>query len=75
MDGIKLKFEKEAVEAIADRAIELDTGARGLRTIIENAMMDLMYTAPEQKDIEAVTITADVIKNKAAPVITRKEAA
>ena len=75
MDGIKLKFEKEAVEAIADRAIELDTGARGLRTIIENAMMDLMYTAPEQKDIEAVTITADVIKNKDAPVITRKEAA
>ena len=75
MDGIRLNFEKSAVEAIADRAIELDTGARGLRTIIENAMMDLMYTAPEQKDIDSVTITADVIKDKAAPVITRKKAA
>ena len=75
MDGIRLNFEKSAVEAIADRAIELDTGARGLRTIIENAMMDLMYTAPEQKDIDSVTITADVIKGKAAPVITRKKAA
>ena len=75
MDGIKLDFEREAVEAIADKAIELDTGARGLRTIIENAMMDLMYAAPDQKDIEKVTITADVIKNKAKPVITRKCAA
>lgn len=75
MDGIKLVFEKEAVEAIADKAIELDTGARGLRTIIENAMMDLMYTAPDQKDIDQVTITADVIKNKADPVISRNKAA
>ncbi len=75
MDGIKLVFEKEAVEAIADKAIELDTGARGLRTIIENAMMDLMYSAPDQKDIERVTVTADVIKNKAQPLIIRKKAA
>ncbi len=75
MDGIKLVFEREAVEAVADRAIELDTGARGLRTIIENAMMDLMYSAPDQKDIEQVTVTADVIKNKAAPVIKRRQAA
>ena len=75
MDGIKLVFEKEAVEAIADKAIELDTGARGLRTIIENAMMDLMYAAPDQKDIDQVTITADVIKNKADPVISRNKAA
>ena len=69
------KIEKEAVEAIADKAIELDTGARGLRTIIENAMMDLMYSAPDQKDIERVTVTADVIKNKAQPLIIRKKAA
>ena len=75
MDGIKLVFEKEAVEAIADKAIELDTGARGLRTIIENAMMDLMYATPDQKDIDQVTITADVIKNKADPVISRNKAA
>ncbi len=75
MDGIKLVFERGAVEAVADRAIELDTGARGLRTIIENAMMDLMYTAPDQKDIEQVTVTADVIRNKAEPVIVRKKAA
>ena len=75
MDGIKLVFEKEAVEAIADKAIELNTGARGLRTIIENAMMDLMYAAPDQKDIDQVTITADVIKNKADPVISRNKAA
>lgn len=75
MDGIKLEFDKGAIEAIADKAIELNTGARGLRTIIENAMMDLMFTAPERKDIEKVVITREFITGGAQPIITNKKVA
>lgn len=75
MDGIKLEFEKGAIEAIADKAIELNTGARGLRTIIENAMMDLMFNAPGRKDIEKVVITREFITGGAEPKITYKNAA
>ena len=75
MDGIKLEFDKGAIEAIADKAIELNTGARGLRTIIENAMMDLMFTAPGRKDIEKVVITREFITGGAQPIITNKKVA
>ena len=75
MDGIKLEFDKGAIEAIADKAIELNTGARGLRTIIENAMMDLMFNAPGRKDIEKVVITRDFISGKSEPIITNKKVA
>lgn len=75
IDGIKLEFEQGAIEAIADKAIALDTGARGLRTIIENAMMDLMFTSPSDKSIEKIIVTEQFMKGEGAPVIIRKRAA
>ncbi len=72
LDGVTLTFTDDAYEAIAALAIERETGARGLRSIIENAMMKLMYEIPSRKDIEAVTVTADYIRGKGDPQFTYK---
>jgi len=56
IDGIKLEFTNEAVSAFAKKAIELKTGARGLRTIMENAMLPIMYTAPSNKNIQKIVM-------------------
>lgn len=61
-DGIELSFTDEAIEKIADRAIELKTGARGLRGILENVMNDLMFEMPSRDDVKELTVTADMIK-------------
>ncbi|MBR6777649.1 MAG: ATP-dependent Clp protease ATP-binding subunit ClpX [Clostridia bacterium] len=61
-DGIELSFTDEAIEKIADRAIELKTGARGLRGILESVMNDLMFEMPSRDDVKELTITADMIK-------------
>ncbi|QNQ82424.1 ATP-dependent Clp protease ATP-binding subunit ClpX [Lactobacillus sp. PV037] len=73
LDNINLEFDDEAVKAIADLALKRDMGARGLRTIIENAMMDIMYTAPSDDTIDTIIITKDVIENHAPAKIIRKE--
>jgi len=52
MDDVILEFEKEAIEAIADKAIERNTGARGLRAILEEIMLDVMYDIPSQENVE-----------------------
>ena len=72
MDGVELSFEDDAVRAIAHRAIELKTGARGLRSIMEDCMMDTMYATPSDKTIEKIVITKDAIAKKSAPKIIRK---
>ena len=72
MDGIEAEFEEEAVRAIARKAIELKTGARGLRSILEKAMMRLMYEIPSDKTIRKVIITKDFILNKLDPIIVRE---
>ena len=74
MDGVELQFADDAVKAIADRAIKLKTGARGLRTIVENAIIGLMYDTPSDKTIEKIIITADCINKKGEPIVVRKEA-
>ncbi len=74
IDGIKLEFDRDAMEAVADKAIELNTGARGLRTIIENAMMGLMYTSPSDKSITKIRITKAFIDGVGEPIITREAA-
>ena len=61
MDGIKLEFEEEAFRAVAHLAVERETGARGLRAILENAMMKPMFTLPSEPDVEKVIITAKFI--------------
>ncbi|MBR5011332.1 MAG: ATP-dependent Clp protease ATP-binding subunit ClpX [Clostridia bacterium] len=71
MDNIELDFEKSALEQIADLAIERKTGARGLRSIIEATLKEIMFTAPSDETIVSVTITADTVLG-GEPVIKRK---
>lgn len=72
-DGVKLEFEKDAVVAIAEKAIERNTGARGLRAIIEEAMSDIMFEVPSDKSIDTVIVTKGCINNGETPKIIRKE--
>jgi len=71
MDGVKLTFSDSAVRAVAKKAINLKTGARGLRTIIENTMIDLMYTIPSDKSIKEVVIGEGVITKGEAPKLIK----
>ncbi len=73
LDGIKLNFDDEALSAIAKKALLRRSGARGLRSIIEDAMLDIMFSLPSRKDVEACTITKDVIENHAEPTLTLKK--
>ncbi len=69
MDGVSLEFEEDALRAISDRAMERDTGARALRAIIEDVMLDIMYEIPKDTSIGKVIITRDYIANKGVPKI------
>jgi ATP-dependent Clp protease ATP-binding subunit ClpX len=69
LDAVQLEFQREALEAIASEAMKRKTGARGLRAIIEEVMLEVMYDAPSRKDISKVTITRDVIYKKQNPII------
>ena len=70
---MKLEFTEGAVRAVARKALERNIGARGLRSIMENAMMDLMYRLPSDDTVGICTITEDVIENGAEPVLTYRE--
>jgi ATP-dependent Clp protease ATP-binding subunit ClpX len=63
MDGVKLKFEDEAIEYIVDKAIEFKLGARGLRSLAESVMVDFMYTIPSEK-VEKLVITKSIVAEK-----------
>ena len=69
IDEVKLVFEEEAYEAIAEKALKKETGARGLRSIIEEFMLDIMYETPKDKNIGKVIITSDYINKKGGPII------
>ena len=69
MDGINLEFKNDALIEIAERAVEQNTGARGLRSIIEDALMDLMYSVPDSKDLYKIIINKDVISKKSDPIL------
>lgn len=69
MDGVDLEIDGEALELIAKKAIERKTGARGLRSIIEEAMLDIMYEMPSREDIEKCVITKDVIEKRTEPTL------
>ena len=71
-DGVELDYDSEALEAIADKAIEMKIGARGLRSVMEGIMTDIMYSVPSDKDIEKVIITADCVNNNTSPKVIRK---
>lgn len=68
-DGVDLQFTDDALHAISDEAITRSTGARALRTIIEEVMRDIMYEIPSQKDVKKVIITAETVRNRTAPII------
>ncbi|MBQ2719164.1 MAG: AAA family ATPase, partial [Clostridia bacterium] len=70
-DDVELIFTVEALEAVADKAIERRIGARGLRAVLEGVLTELMYDIPSDPSIERVTITAECVRDGAAPEITR----
>ena len=71
LENVKLSFQKEAISTLAKEAIKRKTGARGLRSIIENSMLDLMYDVPSDPDISEVEISKDSILQKAKPKLVR----
>ena len=73
LDGVELEFEEDALREIAKEANERKTGARGLRSIMENAVMDLMYKIPSDEYIEKCVITRDAVKKTAEPVVVYSE--
>ena len=73
LDGVELEFTQEALEAIVDKAIERKTGARGLRSIIEEIMRDIMYDVPTNPKIEKCTITKETVLNNAGPTLVINE--
>lgn len=75
MEGVELKFTDDALTAIAEKAIARKTGARGLRAIMEEALMDLMYEIPGTENVNEVVINGEVIQGKAQAVLTQDAAA
>ena len=75
MEGVELTFTTESLEAIAQKALEKKTGARGLRSIIEHAMLEVMYDIPSNTSVKEVIITPEVIRGEQPPMkVYHKEA-
>ena len=64
LDGVELEFEEDALDAVVEKAIERKTGARGLRSIIEGILRDVMFQSPSDKTIVKVTVTAETVMGK-----------
>ena len=75
MDDVDLEFDEEALKLIARKAIERKTGARGLRSIIEETMLDIMYEIPSRDDIEKCLITKETVENKGEPTLVLSDGA
>ncbi len=73
MDGVRLEFEDEAIRAIAQEASRRNTGARGLRAVIEDTMLEIMYDLPSRTDVTKCVITRDVVLSKSTPVLVTVE--
>ncbi|NDV61777.1 ATP-dependent Clp protease ATP-binding subunit ClpX [Puniceicoccales bacterium CK1056] len=73
MEGVKLTYRKDAIRAIAEKAMVLKTGARALRSIMEGIMLDIMYQLPDYKDVKEVIITPAVVAGKAKPKLKYNE--
>jgi ATP-dependent Clp protease ATP-binding subunit ClpX len=74
LDGVELEFEDDALEAIADQAILRGTGARGLRAILEEVLLSVMYEVPSRKDVARVVITGEVVLEHVNPTLVPREA-
>ena len=75
MDDVRLKFTKQSLEAVSRRALERSSGARGLRAILEDAMLDIMFDLPSQKGVKEIVINEDVITKHDKPLIVYMEEA
>ncbi len=73
LDGVELEFDSEALNAIADMALLRGTGARGLRAILEEVLLNVMYDVPSRKDVAKVVITGEVVRENVNPTIVRRE--
>ncbi|MEO8168117.1 MAG: ATP-dependent Clp protease ATP-binding subunit ClpX, partial [bacterium] len=73
MEGVELHFEDPAIKSIVLQAMERGTGARALRSIIEEVMLDIMYNLPDREHVATCTITKDVIQKKKDPLYTFEE--
>ena len=71
MDGVQLRFTRDAVVAIAKKAIELKTGARALRAILEKLMLEVMYELPQRDDIVEVVIDQAVVDGRKKPILKK----
>ena len=69
MDGVDLTFTDDALEAVADEAIRLKTGARGLRTVLEDRLVDVMYEIPSREDIDRCVVKAETVVNRQRPIL------
>jgi ATP-dependent Clp protease ATP-binding subunit ClpX len=74
LDGVDLEFSDDALEAVADQAILRGTGARGLRAILEEVLMSVMYEVPSRKDVERVVITAESVLENVNPTLVPRDA-
>jgi ATP-dependent Clp protease ATP-binding subunit ClpX len=72
LDGVELEFTEDAVQAIADQALLRGTGARGLRSILEEVLQQVMFEVPSRDDIEKVVITQEVVLNNVYPTLVPK---
>ena len=72
LDEVKLEFNDEAIEYIAEEALRKETGARALRSIIDEHMIDIMYEIPKDDNIGVVTITREYLEGKGAPIISTR---
>ena len=72
-DDVNLLFDEDAIEAIADKAFERKTGARGLRSIMESVMMDVMYRIPSDDTIESCMITKQAVEGTSEPLLIHRE--
>ncbi len=73
LDGVELEFTDEAVKAVADQAMERGTGARGLRSIIEEVLLHVMYDVPSRGDVAKVVVTGEVVTDEVAPTLVPRE--
>jgi ATP-dependent Clp protease ATP-binding subunit ClpX len=73
MEGVDLTFDRDALDSIIDKALARGTGARGLRSIMEAALMDLMYDLPDNKRLEKVVVTKAMVEKKGGPILIHRE--
>ncbi|MEO6095092.1 MAG: hypothetical protein ABIW76_05255 [Fibrobacteria bacterium] len=73
MDDVRLKFQPEALEAVVDRAILRKTGARGLRSVMESAILPIMFDLPSRTDVAECVVTREVVEQKKGPILILKQ--